>query len=331
MEIPAVDALFFPTLSLPSATWTNPNLLFFDQIGVIAPDGDRRNLFDGPTRTLMEYDLVRPVAPERFARADDEDDGRVVSHCLGMMHAHRSQREIAHIHLGKIAHTHLPSELRALQLLWATHHPDWLEGPAWVVGYLMSVLAVRISLHPDINASLVTNEQSAERLVVGLKRVAQDRSVRRLRAVSRLLPVGPDADIAEIVSFRQNHRRELQSFRQFVEALALRHPTGEEGEQNFEARLRGAEELRRHLVGELEAVRESFAPMPLALSVAAIAAPMAEHSPFSTTVGVGGLGYLLYTAARAHQRYRAARKDKLVYAAYAAGRFAARRADDLLR
>jgi hypothetical protein len=325
-----LDALFYPTLSLPGAAWTNPNLLFFDEIGVIAPEGDERELFDGPTRLLMRHGLVRPVEPIRYAQ-DDEGDGHLVSHLLGMAQLQPKHGELARIHLGKIAFTRLPSELRELGLLWPSHCDDWLEGPTWVASYVMSVLATRMASHPRLNASLVTNLRSAGRLVAGVPQVEFAAASRRVRAVSRLLPIGPDAELAEILRFRERHRAELRRFRGLVEGLVRRSPDGPDGEADFDARLRQAEEVRRHLVGELEAVRTAAPPLPVAISIATIAAPAVEAAYCSAAVAVAGLGYLLYTRGAAARRERAARRDGLVYAALAAKTFAARRGDDVLR
>jgi hypothetical protein len=323
-------ALFYPNLSLPGAAWTNPNLLFFDEIGVIAPEGDERELFDGPTRLLMEHGLVRPVEPIRYAQ-DDEDDGHLVSHLLGMAQLQPEHRELARIHLGKIAFSRLPSELMKLGLLRPSKRNGWLEGPTWVANYVMSVLATRMASHPGLDVSLVTNLRSAVRLVAGVPQIKLAAGSRRVRAVSRLLPIGPDAELAEILRFRERHRAELRGFRGLVECLVRRSPDGSDGEADFDARLRQAEEVRRHLVGELEAVRTAAPPLPIAISITAIAAPAVEASYYSAAAAVAGLGYLLYTRGAAARRERAARRDKLVYAALAAKTFAARRGDDILR
>jgi hypothetical protein len=324
-----LDALFYPTLSLPGPAWTNPNLLFFDQIGVIAPDGDPRELFDGPTRLLMDHDLVRQVNPMRYAR-DDDDDEQVIGHLLGLAQNPPKRSSLTSVHLGKLAYTTLPTALLDFGLLWRSFRNDWLEGPDWVVGYLMSALAMRMASNPELDASLITNIASAERFVVGSARSPQSRADRRVRAVSRLLPVGPDAALNEIVRFREQHRRELREFRGFIESLVRRSTMDADGEADFGGRLRQAEQLRRHLVGELEAVPSTAPALPIVLSITAIAAPMVEASYYSMAAGVGGLGYLLYTRGTATRRARHAQQDKLVFAALVERAFASRRGDDVL-
>lgn len=324
-----MDALFYPTLSLPSAAWTNPNLLFFEEIGVIAPDDDPGELFDGPTRMLIDYGLVRPVEPRRFAR-DEAADGHVVSHLLGMAQRKQRRTEITRIHLGKLAYSQLPQELCELRLLWPSYGGGWLEGPAWVVGYVMSVIATRMALHPELNASLLTNERAAERLVAGAAGNDQTRWSRRMRAVARLLPIGPGAEIAEIIRFREEHAAERRAFRGLIESLIRRSPENLDGEFDFETRLREAERLRRHLEGEVMAINSSAPPLPIALSVAGMIAPLIETSYASAGAALAGLGYLLHSRGSARARERTARRDKLVYAALAANAFAPRRSDDLL-
>lgn len=97
-----LDALFYPTLSLRGPARTNPNLLFFEQIRAIAPEGEARKFFDGPTRLLMECELVRPIHTMRHA-CDDEDDERVIGHLLVLAQQLLKSQGSASVHLGKIA------------------------------------------------------------------------------------------------------------------------------------------------------------------------------------------------------------------------------------
>lgn len=325
-----MDALFYPTLSLPGPAWTNPNLLFFEQIGVIAPEGEARELFDGRTRVLMDYGLVRPVHPMHYAR-DDEDDERVIGHLLALAQKPPKSHGSAHVHLGKIAYTMLPEALTERGLLRRLQRDDWLEGPDWVVDYVMSALATRMASNPDLDVSLVTNLASADRFVSGAPRLERLRADRRIRAVSRLLPIGPDAELDEIMRFRERHERELRSFRGFVESLVRRSSIEPADEPDFNARLRQAEQLRKHLVGELDAVPSTAPALPIMLSITAIAAPIIEASHYSAAAGAVGLGYLLYTRGSATRRARQARQDKLIYAALVEKTFTARRDDDILR
>ena len=198
-----MNALYFPALSLPSAAWTNPNLLYFDQIGVIAPSGNPRDLFDGPTRVLIQNELVKPIDPQRYA-FDDAGDETVLAHILGIAQLQRAPGPTARIHLGKISYSCLPTELIRLGMLQRSNGSDWLEGPAWIAEYIMSVLATRIMGHSELKLSLVTNQAAAMRLVAGVP--ASRRATRRLQAVACLLPIGPDATIDDVMTFRQNHK-----------------------------------------------------------------------------------------------------------------------------
>lgn len=324
-----MDALFYPALSLPGPAWTNPNLLFFEQIGVIAPQGEESDFFDGPTRLLMKHRLVTPVSPLRYAH-DDEDDERVID-CLKRLAVKPPRsRRLARVHLGKISHTALPEALINMGLLRRSDQHYWLEGPDWVVDFVMSTLATRMASNPRLDVSLVTNLAYAEQLVSGAQDSERVKTNRRVRAVSRLLPIGPDAELDEILQFRERHSRELRAFRGFIEGLIRRSASDAQGEADFDARLHRAEELRAHLVGELDTVG-SGPILPIMLSVTSIAAPTLEASPYSAAAGVLGLGYLIYTQSSAARRTREARRDKLVYAAIAEKTFAARRAEDILR
>lgn len=325
----ALDALYFPSLSLPGPAWTYPNLLYFDKIRVIAPDADERVLFDAPTRTLMGCNLVERVKPERYA-IDPDSDARVISHLVGLAQKHRRHTECHRLHLGKIEHTNFAQEIVDLGLLWHSSD-DWLEGPSWVVDYIMSVLATRMMLHPDLNLSLISDDQTASRLVAGTGHDQRIVANRRLKAVTRLLPIGPDANIDNMVRFRNDHRAELRMFREAVEYLSLHSPIGPDGDLDFDARLTQAERLRNHLVGELQLVRSMAPPITIALSVASIVAPLAETAYFSAAAGALGLGYVIYSLAQGYGRQRTAKSDKLVYAALASHAFSARSYRDVRR
>lgn len=321
-----MDALYFPSLSLPGAAWTNPNLLYFDKIGVIAPSGNERDLFDGPTRMLIEHRLVQPIDPQRYA-LDDRGDELVIGHLLGIAPRQRDHGPIAKIHLGKISYTSFLQELLRLGMLWRSNASDWLEGPSWVVDYIMSVLATRMIAHPELKMSLVTDQSFASRLITGTS--DSRRVVRRLKLLARLLPIGPEATIDDILNFRQENRQELKQFRSLVEGLILRSRGELDGQNEFEARIREAERLRDHLVDRLRAV-SSRNYTELALSISNVVAPLIEHSLYSVGAAVGGLAYIILKMAKKSQQKRDIMSERLIYSALAVRRFAPQSSDSLL-
>jgi hypothetical protein len=325
-----VDALFYPTLSLPRAAWTNPNLLYFDKIGVIAPDVDDVELFDGPTRTLMSHRLVEAINPERYA-IDNAGDEVAVAYLHGIAHAKRVNGPHAKIHIGKIGFTSFPGELRALGLLSEPDANGWLKGPAWVCDYVMSVLAIRMMNHRDLNVSLLTNQPFANRVVAGVPVSRRSATERRIQALARLLPIGSDAEIDDILRFRQRHEHELKLFRQFVEQLILRSGEGPYSQLDFERRLCDAERLRADLVDALRDLPSHTALVDVGLFIAPVAASIAEDAYYSAGAAACGLAVLLYRQSGAYRERRAIMSDKLIYAALVERKIAARRADDLLR
>ncbi|MGO6859805.1 hypothetical protein ACCS99_20055 [Rhizobium ruizarguesonis] len=322
-----MDALYFPYLSLPDPSWTYPNLLFFDHICVMAPSGDRHRLFDGPTRALQDYGLVRTIDPTRYAGSESED-AQVLAYLTGVSQTKRRDQDFGRIHLGKFAYGSLVEELSRIGFLKRRLADDgyneWLEGPVWVINYLMSIFAARILAARD-DLPLITDEISSSRLIAG-KAVQGESSNRRVKALARLLPLGPGAEIADIARFKEGHQRELQQFREFITYLITR----DRRDGMFEIRLREAERLRTHLVEELSAIRSAIPPVQIGLAIASVAAPLAEHSPYSAAVGVLGLGYLVTSWAARHRRERAIMNDKLVFAALADQRFAPRHSGNVL-
>jgi len=333
-----MDALYYPRLSLPSPSWTNPNLLFFDRIHVIAPSGGHRQLFDRRTRALMDHDVVRPINPSEFAR-DDAADEIVLGYLIGRSQGMRRRAELARIHFGKIAFSRLAVELERVGLLRRLPRDQiprsevdgsWMEGPAWVIEYLMSMLATRIVTQID-DLPLITDEENARLAVTGVRSAARNNNVRRLKAVTTLLPAGPDISLEDILRFREEHPEELANFRRFVTELTTRNSADED----FEYRLRAAEEVRNRLVARLEQVPSRLPAAEIVLSASALAAPLVEHSYYSAAAAALGLGHLLLRTAEQARQYRQVRRavmqDKLVFAALAAKRFAPGWGDEVLR
>jgi hypothetical protein len=87
--------------------------------------------------------------------------------------------------------------------------------------------------------------------------------------------------------------------------------------------VREAEDLRRHLIGELEAV-SSNGYLEVALSIGTVAASLIERSPWTAGVAAAGLGYLLLKRMAMAQRERATLSNHLIYAALASQHFRAR-------
>lgn len=313
-----LDALYFPYLSLPPSTWVNPALLFFDRLALITPDGGGRLWQDQRTRELVGRDMVRPITPRGDWGGDE--DHRLASYLLGRASGTRSPGRIARVHAGKLAYGHLASELIGSGLLTDTGG-GWLQGPDWVVAHLMSYLALQISEHSDDPLPLITDERAAARVMAGPRETAP--ISRKLRAVTSLLPVPPDARIADIDTFRQRHRRELDSFRSYVNVLISCDPASQEGEERFEGRLRDAQDVRRHLVGEMRDF--NWRERGLAITILALAtgaAPL-DDAPWTFGAGLIGLGLTGMQALSVRERQRRAETSRMIYAARVAGRWPA--------
>jgi hypothetical protein len=308
-----VEALYFPSLSLPSSTWVNPALLFFDRLGVIAPQGPGRNLFDDRTHELIQLGLARPVTPHGLWQEGEND--AFISYMLGRASAERSYTSIQRIHVGKLTYTPIADVLERAGLLIRVDDA-WLEGPEWVVGRIMAYLALQTSLHSDRPLPLVTDERAAARVVTGSEAQATSR---RLRAVSRLLPAPADVPPRDLERFRRHNLPELHSFRRYLEQLISRDPLSTTGEASFESRLREAERLRDHLLGEMEGFSWRKQGPVITLSAMAIGASAIEQEPWSAGVGLIGLAIAGAQGAAALRNRRKAAKGPLVYATRVTG------------
>lgn len=310
-----MDALYFPHLSLPSSTWVNPALLYFDRVGVIAPEGDHRSLFDHRTQELLDLGMARAVIPRgEWGREQDRD---FISFLLGIASSKRSYGRIERVHAGKLMYTPIADALESAGLLSRVDH-GWLEGPDWAVGRVMAYLALQISSHEPRPLPLVTNERAAARVMSDQEGKTASR---RVRAVARLLPAPSDALPREIDQFRRAHHRELEAFRGYIDALITRDQMDDDGETSFEERLREAERVRDHLVGEMQAFDWRSQGPGFAIAALGAVAPLMEQSPWSFGVGLLSLVYGGAQGAAALGRRRAARASPLVYSTQVVGRW----------
>ncbi|TBD47120.1 hypothetical protein [Rhizobium ruizarguesonis] len=308
-----MEALYFPNLSLPHPAWTNPNLLFFDRIQVIAPPRVEASYFDYRTRDLISAGLVGPLDPAPYAH-DEEGDEMVLGYILGQLFKRRPNSPPARIHIGKISYSRLAQRLQEARLLSRVEHPfddGWLEGPQWVIDHLMVVLAMRILAQSE-DLPLITSRKDAKRLAVG-RLHESTRDVRRVAAVAKLLPVGADATIDQIVRFKVRHGEELRRFRTVINDLLK----GEVEIDVFYRRLDEAERMRYELANELRVLETRVPGWDLALSCAGVAAPFLENSPYSVAAATVGFGYLVYKLSQERLQARRRRDKKLVYAALA--------------
>src|SRR3954469_7819166 len=110
-----MEALYFPHLSLPAATWVNPALLYFDRLAVIAPEGPHAGLFDRRTDELISLGMARTVTPH--GAWDNRENAAFMAYMLGRASGAKSFDRIARLHAGKLAYTPLAEGLEEAGLL----------------------------------------------------------------------------------------------------------------------------------------------------------------------------------------------------------------------
>ncbi len=304
-----MEALYFPSMSLPPATWVNPALLYFDRIGVIAPHGVDIQSYDPRTRELLAEDLVRPVWSHDLWRLGEATDEAFVASLLRSASRRDANYEVRRIHAGKVAYGDVSRVLCERGLLSRTYG-EWLEGPAWLVDSLMTYIAAQISLSSPTPLPLISNDDSASRILMGRELPAVGR---RLEAVTRLLRVPPTAEPSELRAFRDTHREELRRFRLFVTELVARRDEPENG-YDLDTRLAEAERVRDHLEGELSAVSWSGDAPTIALTAIAFGAAAAETALWSAGAGLLALLYGLGDVAGRYRVRHDAGREPLAYA-----------------
>lgn len=282
-----MEALYCLHLSLPAASWVNPTLLFFDRIGVITPDAPSRNLFDEHADQLISESLVRPVSAADRPQSQKTDD-RFVGFLCRLAGKIRESGRIERLHVGNLAYSTLGEDLTRAGLLIRTNE-NWFEAPAWVAAHIISYFAIQLADRDGV--PLLTDELSAGKVVAG-ESVTYAKVSRRIKAVTALLPVRPSAKPDDIFRFRDRHRQELHTFRDFVTELAEREAFTSDGERDFDYRLVEAKRVRDHIETELRGWGWGGAGFALTISAASIAAPMVEGSLLSAAANVLPLGCL---------------------------------------
>ncbi len=321
----SADVLYFPNLSLPGPAWTNAVALYFDSIGIIAPSAYEPNLSDPLTAAFVAEGIVKPLFGGVFEHhADDEAFAdSIIEWWRQRDNPGGETYDLYRIHRGKLTGATLLRQLREHELL--KPHPfddDWLVGPEPICMRIMSMLARRVVQAERIDAVL-TDQTSAYEFSVGRNIPVETRSDRRIRAVTSLLPIGPWVAPRKIAKFKADNEEELRRFRGFVEQL-IRRNTDDEA---FEQRLRGAQELRDHLEGELQAIDARSTGSILAIMFARFAASIGEAS-----LGSGTLDLFSGFRSRSQdaRRRKEISREALVYAARAQSTMRARSSNELL-
>lgn len=300
------QALYFPNLSLPQASWVNPAILYFDRIQVIAPVGRWDDLYDRRTEELIGEDVVAPVTPGTMGW-DTETDSRFVRYLTQLPGAQRRDFAPARIHLGKLAHTALADDLRATGWL----HDDgdgWLVAPQWAADQVLTYLALQMATSSREEASLVTDAGPAWTRVTGVT-PSERRRTRELQTVTSLLPVAASASTAELLRFRRRHARALHEFRDEI-ASVLAFP-------DRDLDISELRERRDELVADLEGFNIASSAVTIVVAALPIGAALIEGSPWSAGAGTAALALGAWGEAQRGRRAYAARQDPMVYAAIA--------------
>jgi hypothetical protein len=313
------QVLYFPNLSLPEAGWVNPAILFFDCIGVISPDhpDERDDLFDERTQALIDAQVVKPVWPGHFYSWGSSTEETLFNILTEKTQTKPIADQFERLHVGKFRHSNVLERLIDRGFVKTTESDSWVSAPDWMAIDLMNYLALQLSCSPDLGMDLVTDRGIAWTCLTG-RAVGDYQADQRLRAITSLLPVGPDADVDGLLNFRARQSTELIKFRSYIEAL-LHDASSPETRMTgqFEARLTEAERCRKELVQALETMRWGKVFGRVFVSALPMASSFADHSPWSAGAGLVSLGLQLREEWNTRQTGLRARRDPLAYAALA--------------
>lgn len=319
-----MEALYFPRISLPSPSWTYPNILFFDKINVIAPNFRLHRNFNFETRILCENGLVNTIDPSEYL---DEDDVSDILDYIVNVGPFRSENEgFSRINTFKFRGRYLLSGFIYKKLLIETNDSDgqWVEGPTWIIEELITAMAAKILSAKD-NMPIITDRTSSLNLISqninSDNKYSITQNKRRMDSIIKLLPVSPHINIDSLVEFKNAHHNELKNLQEFVVDLTRI----ENSDEIFERDLSEAERLRDHLIDEINEIQRFPSEIEISLSAASVGAAIYDGGNASIAASALSLSYLLYNWMNKQKQKKLIEKDKLVFAARAEIKFSERR------
>lgn len=272
-------ALYFPYLELPDSPALTRVLLYWDRVGVIAPEVG----LPPHTYELVQADLADVIHPmdvlwdvPTLQSGFEELLERALPALQGA--ALRGLPRVVRLHQDK--GTYQLWQLLKTRGLVRRGHGGWLEADPAVAALYMAYLAAVLARHPDVQRELLTDQPGyLEPFLARPAGLGQAGTIDRMRAVmlrdvlpSPLEPV----PLADLVDFKERNWHLLGAFRHYVEGELLR--CAQERDQELRARmLVHAAEGVVDRVAELEAkMRESrWRPARGTLVAALSAAPAA--------------------------------------------------------
>lgn len=320
-----LDALYFPSIELPTGPSLTRVLLYWDRLGTIVPAHLNRPM-SRHFRELIEYGLVCPVDPERFREAIDTFADQFLGWVGTLDLSALGPEARFSIHRAK-ASDRMWDALRRQGLIQPVGR-DWMDAPRTLALEYMAYLAVLLARVQEVPTEALTSIPNYWNSLTSPAALHGEHDAVRSVVLHDVLPT-PTSEVSprEIARFKERHGDLLDSFQEAIE---------EQVEQC--AVLRGTEvrafavtELNRSLRDQLVELQARMAESNWPTTAGAVAAAMvvgpfaaeavARSDPFAAASAVAVP--LAELVRHAIQRYRG-RDDPntpLAYAVLAAEAF----------
>lgn len=210
--------LYFPAIELPPTDWTKQAILYWDEIGIIAPEMYTSN-FSDDMRFLQREHIIRINYPS-FSSGFDEG---FLTYTQSYASEHESLIEFETMKSEHLLHfrklQHLAPKLEALKLANKVHGSDSYQVHPHIARTFMSALAFSISnekrYHPATDkehyfAPLTT--QSMGELNNSFSPIIQKNNIVRKLLITSL-PTPQHLSIPELISFKNKHQEALTKYR----------------------------------------------------------------------------------------------------------------------
>jgi len=217
--------LYFPSIELPPTDWTKQAILYWDEIGIIAPEMYKNRLSPN-MELLIKENIVKINYPSLFPGFSEG----FFEYAQEFAEGNRDAAEDYTLKSGHLLHfsklQHIGPELVSLNLAREGLDPEWYQVHPHIASTFMTALAFSISndknYHPVTDrlyySSPLNNESMKDLNDSYFPILEENEIVRKLLITS--LPTPQHLTIEELIAFKYQHQDALQRYQDKIKSEA---------------------------------------------------------------------------------------------------------------
>lgn len=299
--------LYYPYINLPQTDWTLRTLLYYDNVGSIAP----QEYFYSPDKNydpfmldLVRNELVIPIDPIRSLDNPWEVSNPFLEFLQGKAFNLEARRrnfregKFGRIHQDKFGGARIHADKFHHQIFYNLEQMglakrgerSWCIVERRTADYLMKFLASVISAKLEM---LPTTDSFKKRYYTGNKK---QETRKRETILTRLIPYPEDIDLSKLRKFKDKHTDLLSSFKNRIEQIVLDESILE-GTELFLTRVEELELRRDELAAKMnESNFKSIFFGSVCGTIAAYQGLIAPETNTSVVTGLAGFAGAVYSA-----------------------------------